>query len=128
MSLIRSRIRESFSSEQVAEMRVAGVAHDFDASGAISFWLFSHLFGEVRPEARPAASTVELVLRKVERRGAGGANVDASGNEVLIVLAAASGIGSLLTQNIVLVAGELCLPLSVGEIELSVFFGGKSGV
>lgn len=48
---------------------------------------------------RPAAPGVELLLRRVEGRGAGGAGVDACAGGMLVVLAAARRLGTFFAED-----------------------------
>ena len=64
-----------------------------------------HGAGDAVEVGRPAAPGVELLLRRVEGRGAGGACVDACAGGMLVVCAAAGSLGAFFAEDAELFCG-----------------------
>src|SRR6185503_14261852 len=105
--------------EDVPEVRVATRAQHLGAlrEPAVVLLLRDVLLRHRLEEARPAGAGVELGLGAEERQAAAGALVHA---RVLggVVLAGEGALGAVLAHDLVLLLGELGLPLGVGLDDL----------
>lgn len=95
MPLIRGR-RIALPLEHMPQMPAAIRAHNLRPHHAKRRILMPHDGARHRVEkGGPAAAGLEFLLRRVERRVAAGARVDARGGGVLVVFAAVGGFGAL---------------------------------
>lgn len=99
MSLVRRR-RIPLSLEHMSQMPATVTTHDLRPRHSKRPVLMPrHRTRERIEEGGPSTSGLELVVRAVERRVAGGAVVDAGAGHVLVVFAGEGGFGALPTDD-----------------------------
>jgi hypothetical protein len=116
VALIRGR-GKALALEDVAQVAATVGADNLDAAHAEGPVLVScNGSGEAVKVGRPAAARLEFVVGLVQRSVAPGTRVDALFGVVLVKLATAGSLGSLLPQDTKLFTVEHSTPLIIGAL------------